>query len=70
MIIAVPVESESEEELAIISDLVTLTPGTLTLDVEDDGKTLLVHVLSADDAREVRRQIEEGLVRRVRRLFA
>lgn len=69
-IIAVPVETESEEELALISDLVTLTPGTLTLDVGDDGKTLLVHVLSAEDPEPVRRQIEQGLVRRVRRLFA
>ena len=68
-ILDVPVEAESDEELALLSDLVTLTPGTLSLDVTDDGRTLLVHVLSAEDPDEVRRQIRDGLGRRVRRLF-
>ena len=70
VILAVPVETESEEELAILSDLITLTPGTLSLDVNEDGKTLMVHVLSASDPQKVRQQIREGLARRVRRLFA
>ncbi len=65
----VAVDAESDEELALLSDLVTLTPGTLTLDVADDGRTLLVHVLSAEDDNEVRRLIRDGLGRRVRRLF-
>ncbi len=68
-VIEIPVEVESEEELALLSDLVTLTPGTLTLDVTDDGRTLYVHVLSTEDPREVRQSIRQGLARRVRRLF-
>jgi len=70
MVVAVRVETESDEELAVLSDLVTLTPGTLSLDVENDGRTLLVHVLGADDPQRVRREIKDGLARRVRRLFA
>ncbi len=70
MVVAVRVETQSDEELAVLSDLVTLTPGTLSLDVENDGQTLLVHVLGADDPQRVRREIKDGLARRVRRLFA
>ena len=70
MIIAIPVEAESEEELAVLSDLLTLTPGTLSLDVGDDARTLVVHALSAEDPDEIRRLVRDGLGRRVRRLFA
>lgn len=70
MILSIPVDVRSEEELAVLSDLVTLTPGTLSLDVTDNGDSLLVHVLSARDPEGVRRSVQQGLGRRVRRLFA
>ena len=69
-ILAVPVEVESDAELALLSNLVTLTPGTLGLDVSEDRQTLFVHVLTADDFDSVRRGIRHGLARRVRRVFA
>lgn len=70
MILSVPTDAQSEEELAVLSDLVTLTPGTLTLDVAPDGTTLVVHVLGADDPDAVRHAIRHELGGRVRRLFA
>ena len=69
-ILAVPVEVESDAELALLSNLVTLTPGTLGLDVSEDRQTLFVHVLTADDFDAVRQDIRHGLARRVRRVFA
>lgn len=48
-IIAVPLELESDAEITALANLITLTPGTLTLDVSDDRRTLFVHVIDLSD---------------------
>ena len=68
-LLRVPVEVGSERELALLSNLITLTPGTLTLDVAPDGRALYVHVMSATDPSALRRAIQHGLARRIRRLY-
>lgn len=68
-ILDVPVSVGSERELALLADLVTLTPGTLTIDAAPDGSSLRIHVLSSTDPEQVRVDIQEGLVPRVRRVF-
>lgn len=57
-IIAVPLELESDAEITTLANLLTLTPGTLTLDVSDDRKTIYVHVLDLSDEDEARRSIK------------
>ena len=59
-IIAVPLEPLSDLELTILSNLITLTPGTLTMDVSDDRKTLFVHVMYYDDPEAIRQDIKGG----------
>ena len=68
-IVTVRVETESEAELATLSNLVTLTPGTLSLDVSPDGDALYVHVMGTADPETVRREIEDGFAKGVRRVF-
>jgi multicomponent Na+:H+ antiporter subunit E len=46
---------EGERALAVLGSAVTLTPGTLT--VEIDAKTMLVHALDARSARDIREQV-------------
>lgn len=48
-ILAVPLDVRSESGIALFADMVTLTPGTTSLDVSADGRTLYVHVLDAPD---------------------
>jgi multicomponent Na+:H+ antiporter subunit E len=50
----------------VLTNLISLTPGTLTVDAEDDGRVIYVHALYAEDPKEVRRRIHnmESLVRR------
>ncbi|WP_077214451.1 Na+/H+ antiporter subunit E [Bacillus dakarensis] len=36
-------------QITILSNLITLTPGTLVLDVSDDNKTLYIHTIDIDD---------------------
>jgi multicomponent Na+:H+ antiporter subunit E len=56
----------SPVETALLANLVSLTPGTLTVDAEDDGSALYIHSLYADDPAAVRRRIGR-LARMIRR---
>jgi multicomponent Na+:H+ antiporter subunit E len=63
-IIAVPLDVTSDVEIALLSNLITLTPGTLSLDVSADRRFLYVHVMNLADAEAARRNIKEGLERK------
>lgn len=64
-IIAVPLDAETDMEITLFANLVTLTPGTLSLDVSADRKTLYVHALYVRDPEEFRRELKQGLERRL-----
>jgi multicomponent Na+:H+ antiporter subunit E len=64
-LVAVPLDTRNENQIAILSNVVTLTPGTLSLDVSPDRKTLFVHAMTAASPDEVRRNIKDGFERRV-----
>jgi multicomponent Na+:H+ antiporter subunit E len=64
-VIAVPLDAERDHEITMLSNLLTLTPGTLSLDVSADRKVLYVHAMYIDDPEEVRRKIKEGFERRI-----
>ena len=64
-IVAVPLELERDAEIALLANLITLTPGTLSLDVSADRKTLYVHCLVVDDPEATVRSIKDGFERRV-----
>ena len=48
-IIAVPLTLTTDAEITALANLITLTPGTLTLDVSDDRRVLFVHILDLSD---------------------
>jgi multicomponent Na+:H+ antiporter subunit E len=69
-IIAVPLDAESDREIVTLAVLVTLTPGTLSLKVSDDRRTLYVHEMyvADGDVERARQHIKEGYERRILRL--
>ncbi len=68
-IVAVPLEARTDGEITLLANLVSLTPGSLSLDVSDDRRTLFVHVMFLDDVEACRREIKEGFERRVLELL-
>jgi multicomponent Na+:H+ antiporter subunit E len=66
-VIAVPLEFMTEAEVTLLANLITLTPGTLTIDVSSDKRTLYVHVMDIADADAVRQEIKRGFEARVLR---
>lgn len=62
-IISVPLTVRREMDILLVTNLISLTPGTLSLDVTDDNHTLYIHAMFADDPDEIRRQIKDGMER-------
>ena len=56
-IFAYTTELKAEWEVALLSSLICLTPGTLTLDVSDDNRTLYIHAIDIEDADRMSDQI-------------
>ncbi|MBS4190721.1 Na+/H+ antiporter subunit E [Bacillus sp. FJAT-49705] len=48
-IFALPTVLEKEWEITILANLITLTPGTLVVDVSEDNKLLYIHAIDIDD---------------------
>lgn len=51
-IFAFPTELEQDWEITVLANLITLTPGTLVVDISDDNKILYVHAMDIRDADE------------------
>jgi multicomponent Na+:H+ antiporter subunit E len=66
-VVAIPLDARTDAEITLLANLITLTPGTLSLDVSSDRRVLYIHVMyiDNDDLDEVRRKIKSGFERRV-----
>lgn len=64
-IIAVPLDAKTDTEIASFANFITLTPGTLSLDVSDDRKVLFVHVMFVDDPEKFKKEIKEEFEKRL-----
>ncbi|WP_321428846.1 Na+/H+ antiporter subunit E [uncultured Methanolobus sp.] len=60
-IIAVPIDSKTDIGITAIANTITLTPGTLTIDVSEDKSILYVHAIDATDPEGVAQSIKEDL---------
>lgn len=66
-IVAVPMDFMTDAEITLLANLITLTPGTLSIDVSRDKRTLYVHVMDIEDPQAVRDEIKRGFESRVLR---
>lgn len=68
-IVAVPLTVTTDFEIMLLVSLITLTPGTLGVDISGDRRILYVHSMFVTTADEARSAIKNGLERRVLELF-
>ena len=68
-VVAIPLDITTDGEILLLSMLINITPGSVTIDLSDDRRTLYVHVMHMKTADETRREIKDGFERRVRLLF-
>jgi len=68
-VVSVPLDLHSENSITLLSNLITLTPGTLSLDVSSDRSLLFVHVLWLEDVEKFRAELKNGYERRIKELM-
>jgi len=64
-IVAVPLNARTDLEITAFANLITLTPGTLSLEVSSDRSILFVHAMYIDDAEDFKRNLKRGLEHRL-----
>lgn len=67
--IVIPLELRQPEAITILAGTITLTPGTVSADLSDEGHSLLVHVLHTDDPDAVVVDIKTRYERRLKEIF-
>lgn len=68
-IFAYPLQVERDFEITLLANLITLTPGTLSVDVSDDRRTLFVHGMDCSDPERAKEEIRIGFERRIMEAF-
>jgi multicomponent Na+:H+ antiporter subunit E len=62
-IITMPLDVKTDAGILLVTNLISLTPGTLSLDVSEDRKTLSIHAMFAQDPDAVRQSLKDGMER-------
>ncbi len=52
-----------------LANLITMTPGTLTVDISLENRVVKIHSLYADQKEEIEEMVREGYERRIRNAF-
>jgi multicomponent K+:H+ antiporter subunit E len=68
--ITVPIDLKSPEAITLLAGTITMTPGTLTAEIAQDGSALLIHSLHAPDPDAIRDDIKSRYEARLKRIFA
>ncbi|MCF6325798.1 MAG: Na+/H+ antiporter subunit E [Devosiaceae bacterium] len=68
-IIAFPLSVTSDVEITLLANLITLTPGTLSVDVSEDRKFLYVHALSVPNKKALIKEIADGFETKIIEVF-
>ncbi|MEM6617945.1 MAG: Na+/H+ antiporter subunit E [Pseudomonadota bacterium] len=62
-IIDMPLDVKTDAGILLVTNLISLTPGTLCIDVSEDRKTLTIHAMFADDPAAVCKALKDGMER-------
>ena len=68
-IVAVPLDLKKDISFISLANLITMTPGTLSIDISTDRKVLYIHTLYMGDPDEFRRKIKVEFESRIKEVF-
>lgn len=67
-IVAIPLKLKTDWGISLLANTITLTPGTLTIDVSADKRFLYVHCIALYDSKEFIRSVQHDFEKKVLRL--
>ena len=56
-------------QLTILANLITMTPGTLSIDISEDRKSIFIHAMFIESSEALQKEINENYVRRIINVF-
>jgi len=65
-IVAMPVALDSNAELTLLANMITLTPGTISMDISPENDTIFVHALDCSDPQGVVDGIDKAFSARIK----
>jgi multicomponent K+:H+ antiporter subunit E len=67
--VRVPLDLRKPEAITLLAGTITMTPGTVSADLAEDGSSLLVHCLHAPDPQGTVHDIKSRYERRLKEIF-
>lgn len=64
-IVRYPMDARSDLEINLLSTVISMTPGTLILDISDDKKSLYIHVMYLKNKEQFIAQVKNGFEKRL-----
>lgn len=64
-IVAFPLRVTTDAQITVLASLITLTPGTLSLDVSDDRRFLFIHCIDVPDPEALIAGLQSGFEQRI-----
>lgn len=64
-IVRYPLQADTDVEISILSTIISLTPGTLILDISEDKKWLYIHVMYLGDKERFIQRIKNGFEKKL-----
>lgn len=68
-IVRVPLDLKSEFQIALLMNLITFTPGSLSVELSEDKKILYVHGMFVHDKEKFVKSIKQDFEQKIARLF-
>jgi multicomponent Na+:H+ antiporter subunit E len=68
-IVKYPLDATTDVEITFLANLISLTPGTLSLDVSCDKKVMFIHAMYVEDEQEFIDNIKNGFERRLLKIM-
>jgi multicomponent Na+:H+ antiporter subunit E len=67
--LAIPLDARTDFEILLLANLITMTPGSVSIDVSTDRRVLYLHAMYVPDPDALRHEIKTKLERRVLELL-
>ena len=69
-IIAYPLSLREDFQITLLANMITLTPGTLSVDVSLDKLNLFVHIIDCSEPEKIKQEIADGFERKIMEIFS
>jgi multicomponent Na+:H+ antiporter subunit E len=68
-IVKINIRANSDNRILVLFNLITMTPGSLCMDISDDRKSIYVHGMYVKDRDSFESEIKEGIEKKVLEVF-